>query len=119
MRSPSGGKARHRGGTQVGKAPPTPEMSLSGLTKSGLSGRIRTPILIPRFCRTLRPAPLGGLFRFWALHLQRLSANHFAPSGIPHRGLSAVKHLGETALIMGQFGGVWAGRVIQGSGMSG
>src|SRR3569833_788257 len=47
MGSPSGGKARHRGGTQVGKAPPSPEMTISGLTKSGLSGRIRTPILLP------------------------------------------------------------------------
>src|SRR3954453_16257698 len=36
--------------------------------------------------------PSGGLFRFWAQALQRLGANHFAPSGIPHRGLSAVKH---------------------------
>ena len=35
--------------------------------------------------------PSGGLFRFWAQALQRLSANHFAPSGTPHRGHSAVK----------------------------
>src|SRR5215217_4952593 len=40
--------------------------------------------------------PSGGLFRFWALGLQRLSANHFAPSRIPHRGHSAVKRVGET-----------------------
>src|SRR3954451_18382944 len=43
--------------------------------------------------------PSGGLFRFWAQVLQRLSANHFAPSGIPHRGHGAVKHIGETATI--------------------
>src|SRR3954447_13455882 len=101
MGSPSGGKARHRGGTQVGKAPPSPEMGISGLTESGLSGRIRSPNLIsPRLCRTLRPAPSGGLFRFWAPALQRLSrlsANHFAPPRIPHRGLSPVKRAGKMA----------------------
>jgi len=47
----------------------------------------------------LRPAPLGGLFRFWALSLQRLSANHFALSGIPHRGRSAVKRAVEPPTI--------------------
>jgi hypothetical protein len=40
MRSPSGGVARHRGGTHIGKAPPSPEMTISGLTESGLSGKI-------------------------------------------------------------------------------
>src|SRR3954462_10586937 len=63
MRSPSGGEARHRGGTQVGKAPPSPEMVISGLTESGLSGRMMTPInSFPRLCRTLRPAPQAGCF---------------------------------------------------------
>jgi hypothetical protein len=38
MRSPSGGKARLRGGTQVGKAPPSPEMTISGLTRGRLVG---------------------------------------------------------------------------------
>src|SRR3954471_5740999 len=93
MRSPSGGEARRRGGTQVDKAPPWPEMTISGLTKGRLVGddqiaKSRSTPALP----DVRPAPSGGLFRFWAQALQRLSANHFAPSGIPHRGHSAVKH---------------------------
>src|SRR5215211_4074138 len=56
MRSPSGGEARHRGGTQVGKTPPSPEMTISGLTEGGLSGKIMTPINdFPRLCRTCGP----------------------------------------------------------------
>src|SRR3954447_21075074 len=63
MHSPSGGEARRRGGTQVGKAPPSPEMTISGLTGSGMSGRIISPkIDLPRLCRTLRPAPQAGCF---------------------------------------------------------
>src|SRR5215207_7358708 len=63
MRSPSGGEARRRGGTQIGKAPPSPEMTISGLTESGLSGKIMSPNNdIPRLCRTLRPAPQAGCF---------------------------------------------------------
>src|SRR4051812_16575470 len=63
MRSPSGGGARHRGGTHIGKAPPSPEMSISGLTESGLSGRMMTPInssspVLP----DVRPAPQAGCF---------------------------------------------------------
>src|SRR5215218_9479898 len=98
MRSPSGGEARHRGGTQVGKAPPSPEMTISGLTRGWLVGEddVAKHFSFPGFTgRAARPS--GGLFRFWALRLQRLSANHFAPSGIPHRSLSAVKRVGETA----------------------
>jgi hypothetical protein len=47
-----------------GKAPPSPEMTLSGLTESGLSGKIMTPINDhPGFAgRAARPS--GGLFRF-------------------------------------------------------
>ena len=41
MRSPSGGEARRRGGTQVGKAPPSPETTIFGLTRGQISGRIR------------------------------------------------------------------------------
>src|SRR3954453_8679995 len=63
MRSPSGGEARLRGGTQVAKAPPSPEMTISGLTESGLSGKIMSPNNdVPRLCRTLRPAPQAGCF---------------------------------------------------------
>src|SRR3954454_13422797 len=93
MRSPSGGEARPRGGTQVGKAPPSPEMTISGLTRGRLVGddddaNLSSSPALP----DVAARPSGGLFRFWALRLQRLSANHFAPSGIPHRGRSAVKH---------------------------
>src|SRR4051794_36975545 len=63
MRSPSGGEARHRGGAQIGKAPPSPGKSISGLTESGLSGGINPPRFEPpRLCRTLRPAPPAGCF---------------------------------------------------------
>src|SRR5215207_241801 len=64
MRSPSGGEARRRGGTQVGKAPPTPEMSISGLTKGQFVGDddVAKHFIIPRLCRTLRPAPQAGCF---------------------------------------------------------
>src|SRR3954453_2694201 len=92
MRSPSGVEARRRGGVHGGKAPPWPEMSISGLTRGRLVGdddvakHFITPALPDVAAR-----PSGGLFRFWALSLQRLSANHFAPSRIPHRGLSPVK----------------------------
>src|SRR3954469_13545912 len=40
MRSPSGGEARRRDVTQVGKTPPSPKMTISGLTGSGFSGKI-------------------------------------------------------------------------------
>src|SRR3954451_20800233 len=63
MRSPSGGEARHRGGTQLGKAPPSPEMTISGLTESGLSGRIILPKLIHSpALPDVRPAPQAGCF---------------------------------------------------------
>ena len=39
MGSPLGGEARHRGGTHIGKAAPSPEMLTSGLTKGGFRGR--------------------------------------------------------------------------------
>src|SRR5215218_5685144 len=63
MRSPSGGEARHRGGTQVGKAPPLPKMTISGLTESGLSGRIMSLNNdYPRLCRTCGPPLQAGCF---------------------------------------------------------
>ena len=97
MRSPSGGKARRRGGTQVGKAPPSPEMTISGLTESGLSGRISPPRLIsPGSAGRCGPS-LRRAVSFLGSCLQRLSANHFAPSGIPHRGSSGVKRAVEPA----------------------
>src|SRR3954453_13862658 len=64
MRSPSGGEARRRGGTQVGKAPPSPEMTISGLTKGQFVGDddVAKQFIIPRLCRTVRPAPQAGCF---------------------------------------------------------
>src|SRR5215213_708256 len=69
MRSPSGGEARHRGGTQVAKAPPSPEMTISGLTENGLSGKIRSPNHdIPRLCRTCGP-PLRRAVSFLGFYV--------------------------------------------------
>src|SRR5829696_7270760 len=96
MRSPSGGKARHRGGTQVGKAPPSPEMTISGLTRGRLVGDDddANHSSIPGFAgRAARP--FRRAVSFLGSCLQRLSANHFAPSRIPHRGHGAVKRVGD------------------------
>src|SRR4051794_37144596 len=63
MLSPSGGRARCRDATQVGKAPLSPEMTISGLTESGMSGRIG--VLISDLSPALpdvRPAPQAGCF---------------------------------------------------------
>src|SRR3954462_9564507 len=50
---PSGSKARHRGGTQVGKAPPSPEMTISGLTRGQVVGDDEiAKSHQPRLCRT-------------------------------------------------------------------
>src|SRR4051812_6304379 len=70
MHSPSGGEARRRGGTQVGKAPPSPEMTISGLTRGRLVGEDQIAKRDqPRLCRTVRPAPQAGCF------VSRLSAS--------------------------------------------
>src|SRR5215212_887762 len=102
MTSPSSGEACHRGGTQVGKAPPWPEMTLSSLTRGqvfgeSLSAKIRrSPALPDGAARPFRRA-----VSFLGSRLQRLSANHFAPPGIPHRGRSAVKHVLEVRCSVG------------------
>src|SRR3954454_23081373 len=63
MRSPSGGEARHRGGTHIGKAPPSPEMLIFGLTRGRLVGendvgkQSSSPAL-----PDVRPAPQAGCF---------------------------------------------------------
>src|SRR3954468_5840637 len=63
MRSPSGGEARRRGGTHIGKAPLLPEMMHSDLTESGLSGRIMSPnIDLSPALPDVRPAPQAGCF---------------------------------------------------------
>src|SRR3954449_13493645 len=89
MRSPSGGEARHRGGTHIGKAPPSPEMTISGLTRGRLVGDddVAKQIIFPGFAgRAARPS--GGLFRFWAVIL--LNPNQ---RGIPHPLRREVKRL--------------------------
>src|SRR3954449_739448 len=58
MRSPSGGEARHRGGTHIGKAPPSPEMTISGLTRGRFVGDddVAKQIIFPGFAgRAARP----------------------------------------------------------------
>src|SRR5215203_331373 len=96
MCSPSGGKARRRGGTQVGKAPPSPEMMLSGLTRGQVFGedQVAKPFDLPRLCRTCGPPLQAGCYVFWAVIL--LNPNQ---CGIRHRGRSAVKRVGEMATI--------------------
>src|SRR4051794_13360802 len=70
IRSPSGGEARHRGGTQVGKAPPSPKTTIFGLTEGQVFGEDQDANLdLPRLCRTVRPAPQAGCF------VSRLSAS--------------------------------------------
>src|SRR3954451_751247 len=64
MRSPSCGGARRRGGTQVGKAPPSPKTTIFGLTEGQVFGEDLScqDQMLPRLCRTLRPAPQAGCF---------------------------------------------------------
>ncbi len=63
MRSPSGVGARRRGGTQVGKAPPSPEMTISGLTRGQVFGEDETArsTSFPAL-PDVRPAPQAGCF---------------------------------------------------------
>src|SRR5215217_3045966 len=92
MRSPSGGEARRRGGTQVGKAPPSLENAFPSLTRGQVVGEDQSAKIdcFPGFAGRCGP-PLRRAVSFLGSCLQRLSANHFAPSRIPHRGHSAVK----------------------------
>src|SRR5215212_1370221 len=63
MRSPSGGKARRRGGTHIGKAPPSPEMIIPGLTRGQVFGEDQDANLdLPRLCRTCGPPLQAGCF---------------------------------------------------------
>src|SRR3954451_22727823 len=63
MRLPSGGKARRRGVTQGGKAPPSPEMTISGLTRGRLVGEndVAKQSYSPAL-PDVRPAPQAGCF---------------------------------------------------------
>src|SRR5215212_3621169 len=86
MRSPSGGEAHRRGGTQVGKAPPLPEMTISGLTESGLSGRMMSPNFSSSpALPDVRPAPQAGCF------VSRLKlSNDSAQIALRHRAFGTV-----------------------------
>src|SRR5215207_3457210 len=85
MRSPSGGEARRRGGTQVGKAPPSPEMTISSLTRGQVFGEDQIARLDrPRLCRTLRPAPQAGCF------VSRLYVSSKSQIALRHRAFGTV-----------------------------
>src|SRR3954454_25102000 len=79
-----------------GKAPASPEMSISGLTRGQLVGEYddANQSIFPGFAGRCGP-PLRRAVSFLGLCLQRLSANHFAPSRIPHLGYSTVKRVVE------------------------
>src|SRR3954462_8606224 len=62
MRSPSGGEARCRGGTHGGKAPPSPETTLSGLTRGQVFGEDQVANVITPALPDVRPAPQAGCF---------------------------------------------------------
>jgi hypothetical protein len=81
MRSPSGGKARHRGGTQVGKAPPSPEMTISGLTESGMSAKIKSPDSdLPGFAGRCGP-PLRRAVSFLGVESPQQITSAVGPAG--------------------------------------
>jgi hypothetical protein len=63
MRSPSGGEARRRGGTHIAKTPPSPEMSISSLTRRRLVGDddVAKHFITPAL-PDVRPAPQAGCF---------------------------------------------------------
>src|SRR4051795_6935304 len=92
MRSPSGGKARRRGGTQVGKAPPSPKMLIFGLTRGQVVGEDQSAKIdcFPGSAGRCGP-PLRRAVSFLGSCLQRRSANPFPPPRIPHLGYSIVK----------------------------
>ncbi len=74
------------GGTQVGKAPPSPEMTNSGLTRGQVVGdnQIAKSRIIPRLCRTLRPAPQAGCF------VSRLDVSSESQITLRHRAFRTV-----------------------------
>src|SRR5215207_8108951 len=81
MRSPSGGEARRRGGTQVGKAPPSPEMTIPGLTRGQVVGEYQSAkIDITPALPDVRPAPQAGCFvsRLLASCESQIALRHWA-----------------------------------------
>src|SRR5215212_10028082 len=95
MRSPSGGEARRGDVTQVGKAPPLPEVTISDLTRGQVFGedddanQSASPAL-----PDVRPAPQAGCFVSGLQVL--LSRNCLRQLCIRHRSISAVKRVGGT-----------------------
>src|SRR4051812_34950810 len=79
---PSGGGARRRGGTQVGKAPPLPKTTIFGLTRGQVFGEDLNcdEQMLPRLCRTMRPAPQAGCFvsRLYASCESQITLRHWA-----------------------------------------
>src|SRR5215212_6233200 len=95
MRSPSGGEARHRGGTQVGKAPPSPEMTISGLTRGQVVGEDQiAKSLISSALPDVRPAPQAGCF------VSRLDVSSESQIALRYRAFRTVavaaKRVGQT-----------------------
>src|SRR5215207_3803057 len=90
MRSPSGGEARRRGGTQVGKAPPSPEMTVSGLTRGQVFGEDQiAKDDLSRLCRTCGP-PLRRAVSFLG-----------STSPVSRKSLCAIAH-SDGRLVSGQ-----------------
>ena len=85
MHSPSGVDARRRDVAHVGKAPPLPEMTISGLTRGQVFGedRIAQITIFPGSAgRAARPS--GGLFRF------RLDVSSESQITLRHRAFRTV-----------------------------
>src|SRR5215213_4465243 len=85
MRSPSGGQARCRDVTHVGKAPPSPETTISDLTRGQVFGedQIATNDHSPAL-PDVRPAPQAGCFVSGLLRSHEslaATASHSAPVG--------------------------------------
>src|SRR3954447_2943650 len=97
MRSPSGGKARRRGGTHIGKAPPSPEMTISGLTKGQVFGEddVAKLFIFPGSAGRCGP-PLRRAVSFLGSSSPKTQRKSLAPSRIPHRSCSAVKRVGDS-----------------------
>src|SRR3954447_4396663 len=93
MRSPSGGEARRRGGTQVGKAPPSPKTTISGLTRGQVFGEDQNRQVpdLPGSAGRCGP-PLRRAVSFLG---SRLLANHLEHSA-PGWARSQITHCAET-----------------------
>ncbi len=108
MRSPSGGEARRRGGTQVGKAPPSPEMTISGLTRGQVFGEDQVAKHDrPRLCRTCGPPLQAGCF------VSRLYVSCESQIALRHRAFGTLAEAPSSASATRQqfFFGFWRVKV--------